>query len=306
MSKTVIYFLGIVLMSVHAAYAQELNCKVSLLHTRIQNTDPKVFEALERSLNEWINNRKWTNDNYNVQEKIDCNFLLTLTEKMPNNIYKANLNIQSSRPVYNTNYSTSTVNYIDRDLIFRFEESQTLMYDDNRISGSDAMVSNLTAVFAYYIYIILGLDYESFAPMGGSEFFKRAQNIVLNAPEEGKTIKGWKSADGNRNRYWIIDQLLSPRFEDMRKVWYDFHRKGLDVMSQDINEGKKVILETIPKLIQVNNDNPSSILMQFFFNAKSTEYLNVLQLTTVEERKDYVDQLSKLDVPNASKYRSIK
>jgi hypothetical protein len=194
------------------------------------------------------------------------------------------LNIQSSRPVYNTNYSTSTVNYIDRDLIFRFEESQTLMYDDNRISGSDAMVSNLTAVFAYYIYIILGLDYESFAPMGGSEFFKRAQNIVLNAPEEGKTIKGWKSADGNRNRYWIIDQLLSPRFEDMRKVWYDFHRKGLDVMSQDINEGKKVILETIPKLTQVNNDNPSSILMQFFFNAKSTEYLNVL----------HIDQLNKI------------
>jgi hypothetical protein len=306
MFKTVIYFLGIILMSMQVAYAQELNCKVSLLHTRIQNTDPKVFEALERSLNEWINNRKWTNDNYTIQEKIDCNFLLTLTEKMPNNIYKANLNIQSSRPVYNTNYSTSTVNYIDRDLIFRFEESQTLMYDDNRISGSDAMVSNLTAVFAYYIYIILGLDYESFAPMGGSEFFKRAQNIVLNAPEEGKTIKGWKSADGNRNRYWIIDQLLSPRFEDMRKVWYDFHRKGLDVMSQDINEGKKVILETIPKLTQVNNDNPSSILMQFFFNAKSTEYLNVLQLTTVEERKDYVDQLSKLDVPNASKYRSIK
>ncbi|PSK87443.1 DUF4835 family protein [Taibaiella chishuiensis] len=301
------FFFFLLLMAAVRLQAQELNCKVDVSFDRIQNVDPKVFQALKKSLNEFVNNRKWTNDNFKVSEKIDCTFFLNLTERTPNdNIYKGTLNIQASRPIFNSGYNSPTVNFIDREVVFRFDESQTLQYDDNRVAGSDALASNLTAIIAYYSYVILGLDYDSFSPKGGDEYFKRALNIVNNAPEEGKSIRGWKAAEGNRNRYWLIDQILSPRFDAFRPYWYRYHRLGLDVLSQKPEEGRKVILDGIPTLTKINNDNPTSILFQFFFNAKSTEYVNVLQQATKEERKDYIDQLSKMDVPNIPKYRGVK
>ena len=301
------FFSLLLLLAAMRSQAQELNCKVDVSFDRIQNVDPKVFQALKKSLNEFVNNRKWTNDNFKASEKIDCTFFLNLTERTPNeNIYKGTLNIQASRPVFNSGYNSSTANFRDREVVFRFDESQALQYDDNRVAGSDALASNLTAIIAYYSYIILGLDYDSFSPKGGDEYFKRALNIVNNAPEEGKSIRGWKAAEGNRNRYWLIDQILNPRFDAFRPYWYKYHRLGLDVLSQKPEEGRKVILDGIPTLTKINNDNPTSILLQFFFNAKSSEYVNVLQQSTKEERKDYIDQLSKMDVPNTPKYRAIK
>jgi hypothetical protein len=302
-----IFCLLIVLLGWAGAFAQDLNCKVDINSDRIQNVDPKVFQALKRSLTEFLNNRKWTSDNFKVNEKIDCSFLLNLTEKTSNdNTYRATLNIQSSRPVYNSGYNTPIINFVDRDIYFRFDESQTLQYDDNRVAGTDAPSANLTAIFAYYTYLILGFDYDSFAPKGGDEYFKKAMNIVNNAPEEGKLIKGWKAAENNRNRYWLIDQILSPRFDAFRPFYYNYHRKGLDMMSSKPEEARKVVLEGIPVLTKINNENPTSILFQFFFNAKSNEFVNTLMQTPVADRKDYVEQLSKMDVPNTAKYRAIK
>lgn len=293
-------------MSFGSAYAQELNCKVDVAYDRVQNVDPKVFQTLKRSLNDFINNRKWTNDNFRPSEKIDCNFLLNITEKAPgDNTYKATLNIQSSRPVYNSGYNSPLVNFVDREVVFRFDESQTFQYDDNRVTGNDVLSSNLTAIFAYYIYMIIGLDYDSFAPRGGADFFKRAQNVVNNAPED-KMIKGWKAAENNRNRYWLVDQVLNPRFDAFHPMYYSYHRKGLDLLSSKPEEGRKAILECIPVLTKINNDNPTSILLQFFFNAKSNEFVNTLMQTPAADRKDYVDQLSKMDVPNIARYRGIK
>ncbi|WP_118973208.1 type IX secretion system protein PorD [Taibaiella koreensis] len=299
-------FSVVLFLSACRLYAQELNCKVDVTFDRVQNVDPKVFQTLKRSMNEFVNNRKWTNDNFRPAEKIDCSFQLNLTEKAPgDNTYKATLNIQSSRPVFNSGYNTSLVNFIDRDVVFRFDESQNLQFDDNRVAGNDALGSNLTAIFAYYIYIMLGLDYDSFAPRGGSEYFKRAQNVVNNAPED-KLIKGWKAAENNRNRYWLIDQILNPRFDAFRPLYYSYHRKGLDLLSSKPEEGRKAILESIPVLTKINNDNPTSILMQFFFNAKANEFVNTLMQTPAADRKDYIDQLSKMDVPNTARYRGIK
>ncbi len=295
----------VLMCCVKATTAQELNCKVEIMHDRIQNTDPKVFQSLKRAITEFLNTRKWTSDNYKPNERIECNFMLNVTEKSGENTYKATLNIQASRPVFNTNYSSSIVNFIDREIIFKYDETQVFNFDDNRVTGPDELVSNLTAVFAYYSYLIIGFNYDSFAPKGGSEYLKRAQNIVNNAPE-GKAIAGWKAADGNRNRYWIIDQLLSPRFEAVRTFWYDFHRQGLDLMSQKPEDARKKMLSGVPALAKVANENPSSILFQFIFGAKSLEFINVLNMTPAAERKDYVDQLSKMDVPNSAKYKSIK
>jgi hypothetical protein len=288
--------------------AQDLNATVDVTYDRIQNVDPKVFESLKKSLREFLNNRKWTTDNIKAAERIDCSFLLTITDKTADvNVFKATLNIQSARPVFSSGYNSPMVNYVDRDIVFRYDQGQTLTFDDSRVTGTDdGLTSNLTAIFAYYTYVIVGLDYSSFSLRGGDDYFKKAQNVVANAPEDNKSIKGWQASESNRNRYWLMDQILNPRFSDFWPYFYNYHRKGLDMMSSKPDDARKVILDGIPTLTKVNNENPSSVLFQFYFNAKSTEFQNVLMQTAVADRKDYVDQLCKMDVPNTSKYRSIK
>jgi hypothetical protein len=287
--------------------AQDMNAIVDVTYDRIQNVDPKVFESLKKGIREFLNNRKWTNDNLKAAEKIDCNFLLTITEKTGENVFKANLNIQSSRPVFNSGYNSPMVNYVDRDVVFKYDQGQTFIFDDSRVSGSsDGLTSNLTAIFAYYTYLIIGFDYDSFSLRGGDDYFKKAQNVVQNAPEDSKAIKGWKAAESTRNRYWLMDQILNPRFGDMRPYYYNYHRKGLDMMSTKPEEARKVILDGIPTLTKINNENPTSVYFQFYFNAKSVEFQNILAQTPVADRKDYIEQLCKMDVPNTAKYRSIK
>ena len=288
--------------------AQDLNAIVDVNYDRVQNVDPKVFESLKKSVREFLNNRKWTSDNIKASERIDCSFLLTITSKVSDpDVFTANLNIQSSRPVYNSGYNSPMINYVDRDVTFRYDQGQTLSFDDSRVSGTDdGLTSNLTAVFAYYTYLILGFDYNSFSLHGGDDYLKKAQNVVTNAPENTKYIKGWKAAESNRNRYWLTDQILNPRFADIWPYYYNYHRKGLDMLSSKPEDGRKVILDGIPTLTKINNENPTSIFFQFFFNAKSVEFQNVLMQTPAADRKDYVDQLCKMDVPNTSRYRSIK
>lgn len=289
------------------AWGQDVACKIEILHERIQNVDPKVFQTLKKTLTDMVNNRKWTNDNLKPSERIECNFLLTLTNRnATDNVYDATLNIQSSRPVFNSGYNTTMVNYIDREVKFKYEENQTLQFDDNRVAGSDPLASNLSAIMAYYVYLIIGLDYDSFSPKGGEDYFKKALNVVNNAPEEGKSIRGWKSSESNRNRYWILDQILNPRFDQFRPYWYDYHRKGLDLMSQKPEEARKTIFNGLDNLAKINEDNPNSILLQFFFNAKSNEFMGMLGQMTQEERKKYVPILSKMDVTNSAKYQSLR
>lgn len=303
--RKILFIIGLC-FSTCMLHAQEFIAQVEVNADRIQNVDPKVFQNLQRSLTDFINNRKWTNDNYKPSEKIICSFLLTLTDKSGESTYKGTLNIQASRPVYEADYNTAIVNFVDRDVAFKYDETQTLQFDDNRITGSDALVSNLTALVAFYANLILGLDYDSFAPRGGEEYLKRALYIVNNAPEEGSAILGWKPTQGNRNRYWLIDQLLSPRFAAFRSYWYTYHRQGLDRMSQQPDDARAKIMNDLPVLDKINAENPSSYLLQFFFNAKSTEYLNMLRQAKPEERNTYVNLLSRLDVPNAGKYKGVK
>jgi hypothetical protein len=304
MLKTILAFLLLVIA--FPLSAQELNGRVEVSYDRIQGVDAKVFQTLQKSLNDFVNNRKWTDDNFKPNEKINCDFLLYLTRKESENVYSATLTIQASRPVFNSSYSTPTVNYQDKEIVFRFNESQTLQFSDNSVSGSDALASNLTAVFAYYVYIIIGLDYDSFSPDGGSPYFKKAQNIVNNAPEEGKTITGWKSSEGRRNRYWLIEQILNPRFSAFRSFWYTYHRKGLDMMEQSPDPAMKNIFGGLPVLAKLNDENTASILLQFYFNAKSDEWASLLQQAPRQDRKAYIDQLMKMDVTDADKYRRVK
>ncbi len=288
--------------------AQELNCKVTLRHDKITGVDKQVFVGMEKAINDFMNSHKWTNDDYQANEKIECTMLINLTGNNVNgdiDAYGATINIQASRPVYNSSYNSTIMNYVDKDFIFRYTQFSPMRFDDNQVSGSEPMSANLTAILAYYAYLIIGLDNDSFSPLGGTAMFKKAQNVVNNAPE-GKGITGWKSVENNRNRYWLTDQLLNTRFEDVRRYWYTMHREGLDSMYIKPNEGRSRILVNIKKLFQVNRENPSSVLIQYFFNAKSDEILHLLAQAPKLERQQYITLLNALDVPNAPKYSALK
>jgi hypothetical protein len=288
------------------ANAQELNTKVRVMHDKINNVDDQVFLTMERSIGEFMNTRKWTTDDFGISEKIDVNILINLTAKAAeDDIYNATISIQSSRPVFNSSYTSPLVNYVDKEVVFKYSQFTPLQFDDNRVVGNDAMASNLTAVLGYYAYLLIGLDYESFAPNGGDPYFKKVQNIVNNAPEQGKSIPGWKAVEGNRNRYWIIDQIMSPRFSEVRTFWYTMHRQGLDNMYNKPEESRLKILSGIPRLSQVQKENPGAILLQFFFNAKSDEMVRILSQVPKEQRMQYIPLLSQMDVANSAKYQGL-
>lgn len=290
-----------------AIMAQEVNCKVSIRHDKILNVDQQVFRDMERAISAFINTRKWTTDEFNASEKIDCTIMFNLTAKLDASTeggYAATINIQATRPVYNTGYNTSLINFVDKEVNFKYNQFSPLVFDDNRVTGIDPLTDNLTATLAFYIYLVLGLDYGSYSANGGSIYFKKAQNIVNNAPE-GKGVGGWKAVESTKNRYWLAEQMLNPRFSEFHKYWYTMHRQGLDLMYDKPNEGRKNILSGVPMLQKLNRENPNAILVQFFFNAKSTEFLNLLGDLPVAERQQYITLLSQTDVPNATRYQNL-
>ncbi len=296
-------------LPVFLATGQELNCKVTINHDKITGVDNEVFNAMQRAINELMNARKWTTDDFAVTEKIDCSIFLNLTgNKAGGDIdaYNATLSVQASRPVYGSGYNTSITNYMDRDIIFKFNQFSTLSFDDNRVNGTEPMLSNLPAILAYYAYIIIGLDYDSFSPDGGTNYFKKAQNIVNNAPEENKSITGWKAVEGTRNRYWLVDQLLNPRFHDARTFWYGMHREGMDSMYTKPIDSRLRVLYGIKKLYTLNRENPSSMLMQYIFAAKSEEFVHILAQLPKNERGQFISLLTAIDVPNATKYNNLR
>ncbi len=282
--------------------AQELRARVSVLSNRVaNNVDKKTFQTLQSALNDFINTRKWGTDNFTQQEKIDCSFLLNLESTDDANVYKANLTIQSARPVFNTSYQSPIINFQDNDVIFKYIQFQDLDFNDARVSGPDALASNLTAIFAYYIDIILGMDYDSFSPRGGDPFFQKAQNIVNNAPE-GKNITGWKAFDGTRNRYWLAENLLDSKYTIMHDAIYNYYRMGMDKLYDEEANARTQVLNVLNMLNSFNNDNSNTMILQFFLQGKSLELIKIFSKASPPDKARALDFLQHLDVTSASKY----
>ena len=294
MLLTVIFFQG---------QAQELQAKVSVIATRVPNTvDKKIFTTLQTQLNNFLNNRKWTKDVFQTQEKIECNFLLNIDRQVETNIYKATLTIQAARPVYSSAYQTPLINYQDADVTFRYVEYQPVEFNENRVQGTDALAGNLTATFAYYVYTILGLDYDSFSPKAGDPNFQKAQNIVNNAPE-GRDITGWKAFDGLRNRYWLSENVMNTRYNIIHDVIYTYYRQGLDKMYEKDDEGRDQILSALTQLQTLNQDNPNLMFVQFFMQGKSQELIRMFKKGNPLQKTRAVELLQKLDVANSANYK---
>lgn len=293
------------LLCSHPVKAQEIRANVSVVAQQVQGVDKKIFTTLQNSIREFLNNRHWANDAFTPAERIECNFLLNVTGTAGADTYKATLTIQATRPVYNSGYVTSLLNILDNNIVFRYVEFQQLEFSDTRVVGNDPLASNLTAILAYYVDIILGLDYDSFSPRGGDVYFKKALNIVNNAPD-GKDISGWKAFEGNRNRYWLQDNLQNAKFLQFHDVMYQYHRQGLDMMYDDVAKGRAAILNCLNMLYSIHQDIPNSMLMQTFFSAKGGELLKIFSKATPPEKSRAAELLSQMDVPNAQKYQQMK
>lgn len=293
----------ILLLLFAQVHAQELQARVTVSAQQVgTNVDRSIFTTLQNQLTSFINNRKWTNDVFQAQEKIHCTFILTVQSVDQDNNYKASLAIQAARPVYNSSYQSALINYQDVDVEFKYAQYQQLEFNENRVQGTDALAANLTAVFAYYVYMILGFDYDSFSTKGGDIFFSQAQNIVNNAPE-AKEITGWKSFDGLRNRYWLAENMMNTRYNQIHDIIYDYYRKGLDNLYQDVQTARANILNSLSALQDFNQQNPNTMIEQFLMQGKSQELIGAFMKGDPQQRVQAIQVLTALDVSNAPAYK---
>lgn len=296
-------FLLFLLTTAHFVGAQELNARVTVNSSRIGSTVNKnVFQTLQTSLNTFLNNRKWTKEVFLVNEKIDCNFFLNLQATADANVYSASLTIQAARPIFNSSYASPIINYQDEDIFFKYIEFQQFEFNENRVGGTEPLSSNLTAIFAYYVNMIIAFDYASFSPRGGDAYFLKAQNIVNNAPET-RGISGWKAFDGKRNRYWLVENMLNTRYAVLHDVYYGYYHLGMDKMYEDENSARAQVLAVLNQLNNFNADNQNTMMNQFFFQGKSNELIKIFSKATQQDKIRASDILQKIDITNATRYK---
>jgi hypothetical protein len=283
----------------HDAKAQELNCTVQVLSPQVAGTgnDKRVFETLKTAITEFMNNTRWTNDNFKSDERIECSITINVQDRLSTDDFKATIQVQSRRPVFKASYNTVLLNYLDQDFTFKYAEFQPLEYNEN------AFITNLTSVLGFYANIIIGLDYDSFSLEGGTPFYQKAQAVVNNA--QSANDKGWKAFEGNRNRYWLAENLANANFKGLRACIYNYHRNGLDIMATDVEGGRKVIQGALESLMKVHQISPGSFIMQQFFVAKNDEIVNIFSTAGPDVKAKLIPMLSLMDPGNGNKYTKL-
>lgn len=295
MTSRILLFVWFILPA--AAWAQELHCTVTINSTQIQTSDRGIFRDMKTSIEQFMNTRKWTNDAFKSHEKIDCNMLITITTMPSIGNFEASVQIQSARPIYNTNYTSLVFNFADRDWQFEYIESLPMEYNDNTYT------TNLTSMLAVYAYLIIGVDYDSFSELGGTPFFQRALQATNNAQQSNRP--GWASLGSNRNRYWIVENYNSTQMTDLRKAFYAYHRQGLDTFDKDPDKSREVILKGLKDIKKARDINPQSILVVSFFDAKSKELANIFSAGNIQLRREAYDIIVAIDPSNSSAYEKI-
>jgi len=302
--RKLFYFFVLFCIATTTLSAQELQAKVTIMADKVgPQTDKKIFGTLQTALNTFMNNRKWSKETFQPSEKIVCNFLLYINQSFDNNLFQASLTVQAGRPVYNSTYESPLINFIDENVTFRYIEFQPIEFNENRVMGNnDPMASNLSAILAYYAYLIIALDFDSFSLKGGDPYFQKVQHIVNNAPD-GRDVQGWKAFDGQRNRYWLMDNLTNTRYTLVHDAMYSYYRLGLDNMYENETEGRNAIMNTLNLFTNINTDNPNTMIVPFFFQGKSMELIKIFKKSTPDERTRALELLTRLDITNSNNYK---
>jgi hypothetical protein len=293
------FLLAYLVFLVSSSKAQELNCQVTINSSQIQGTDLKqITDQMQKVIYEFMNNTRWTKDAFTQQEKIDCSVFITLEQRPSNDIFLGTIQVQSRRPTYKSSHFSTVFNFDDKDFQFQFQQFQQLDFNLNNFQ------SNLTSVLAFYAHVILAIDYDTFSPLGGTEYWQKAQLIVQNA--QSAPEPGWRSNEKTiRNRYWLVENAIQPVFQGIRDCMYDYHRLGLDIMHEKPDDGRVNIVKAIDKLKPVYQNRPASFNMQLFFNAKADELINIFKGAFPEEKSAMVETLMLLDPSNTTKYMKI-
>lgn len=292
-----IVIIVILALTTRALPAQELLCEVEIDTRQVEGTDKKVFETLRNSLYEFMNNRIWTGYEFEVNEKIECSMLLSIEKRISTDEFEGTLTVALRRPVYNSTYNSVLFSYIDRDIRFRYVEFQPLDFDQNTFT------SNLTSIFAFYGYLFIGLDFESFGKDAGAPFLEIAQNIVNSAQNSSST--GWKSFEDQRNRYWLLENLTNPAYAKIRQFYYEYHRKGLDMMYEDPDRGRQNITRSLKYLQEVKKTRPGLFFLQILMETKRDEFINIYSEGSSSEKSEAVNILKELDPSHTTDYQRI-
>ena len=289
-------FFSFILINSHA---QELNCQVIINTSQIQGSANKqIFDQLQKSIFDFVNNRKWSNDIFGSQEKINCTFQIIINKSLGSDEYSASIQVESARPIYKSAYSSTIFNFQDDDFQFKFQQFSQLEFNENTFQN------NLTSVLAYYAYVVLANDYDSFSPLGGTQYWQKAQQIVNYAQSANES--GWVSSQSQRNRYWLVENTLQPVFKGLRDCMYEYNKNGLDMMFEKTDEGRAAILKSLDLLMPVYKSRPASFNMQLFFNAKADELVNIFKGASPEEKTKIMELLSTLDPSRTNKYSKIQ
>ncbi len=278
-------------------FSQELNCRVIVNAQQVQTTERGIFQDMETEFAQFLNNTKWTNDIFDEEEVINCNLLININEQPSIGVFEATVQVLSSRPVYGTNYESVLLNFADRDWTFEFVQSQPLRFNEN------VFTSNITSLLAFYAYIIIGMDYDSFSELGGEPYYEKAWNIVNNAQQSG--FNGWQQFNSIRNRYWLVENLRNPQLEGIRNALYAYHRTGLDIMADQKDEAEGNILSALSEVQRANRARPRSILTITFMDAKSNELTQLFGETSLAKRRQAYNLLNSIDPSRSDDYRVL-
>jgi hypothetical protein len=290
-------YIALVLCTLTAG-AQDLNARITVLAPKIQTTNKRIFQSLETAMKDFLNGHKWLAESLQPQERLDCNFVLNITQWDNGSKFTGELQVQSSRPVFGSNYNSTLLSVNDKDFEFSYTEGQTIDYTDQSFQ------SNLGSVMAFYAYVIAGMDNDSFARLSGTNYYALAQTVMTNA--QGSSYKGWKAFDSNTNRYWLIENLNNKEYEPLRAFLYDYHRNGLDVMADNATKGRKAISAMLPTLAQVNRQRLGAMLPVVFFAAKADELVALYAHTDAQPRIDALNIFTQADPANGIKYQELQ
>ncbi len=292
MKRNIVFF--ILLFVANAFYAQEFRCSVSVSATSIQGTNRQVFETLQKSLNEFMNGQKWTDNVFAPEERIECSVMIVIKEAKSDR-YSGSIQIQARRPVYDSGYMSNLINIQDKDFSFRYTEFEPLVFNISTFE------SNLVGVLAFYSYYILGLDYDSFSNLGGTKYLEKAQKIVSNA--QNSSDNGWRSYESTKNRYWLIKNYMSEDHKALRHSMYQYYRKGMDLLTSKPENARKEVLEVLEKLRKIYRNEPTSHTLQTFISAHSDEIINIFSESFSLEKGKVIEIMSEIDSSNADKYK---
>lgn len=279
-------------------FAQELFCNVQIQHQQVQGVDPSVFEAMEKFMFDFLNTRKWTNFNFQIEEKLECTMILTIrSAQQGGDEFSGDLNVVLQRPIYGTDYNSVVINLVDNDVQFTYTPFQSTDFDMNNFND------NLTQILAFYAYLMLGLDFDTYSLYGGSQMYQNASTIATVA--QNTRFKGWQIFEGPRNRAQLIENLLNSSYQTIRGFLYDYHRKGLDLMADDVEGGRKVVGNSLKYLEVVYKKRPNLYVLQVMLEAKRQEIINLYSEASPAEKMAMINMMKEVDPPNGTRYEEV-